>query len=67
MFLVHASHIGLPLKRLGIPFYTFVFFSGFLVTSLQIHAEALTDLSKGQTIYVMAYSHFYSGRGKIIN
>ncbi|OEU44654.1 MAG: hypothetical protein BBJ60_10445 [Desulfobacterales bacterium S7086C20] len=41
--------------------YAFVFLSFFFFAPLPLHADEKTGLSDGQTIYVAAYSHIYSG------
>ena len=41
--------------------YLILFLSVFFLTPLPLHAEEIIGLSHGQTIYVSAYSHIYSG------
>ena len=45
--------------------YPFIYFQFFIILSLlipyKLHADEKSGLSNGQTIYVPAYSHIYSG------
>jgi hypothetical protein len=41
--------------------YLILLFAVWFLSPLPIHAEGIPELSNGQTIYVPAYSHIYSG------
>ena len=39
----------------------FLFIGVWLLSPLSLHADGMPELSKGQTVYVPAYSHIYTG------